>query len=136
MAATTPSAVETLRREVDADQDIGAPTARGVCRSTTPSTTAAPAVGRIEQRRGALPRHRDVARRQKIPVRPFARQPLLDVDAVADRLVAVIGADQQQDLLAFAAQPLDGAMDLGYAAIGLAQHVRMRGEPSGTACNV
>ena len=49
------------------------------------------------------------------------------VDAVADRLVAVVGADQQQDLLALAAQPLDRAMDLGHAAIGLAQHVGMRG---------
>ena len=80
------------------------------------------AVGRIEQRRRALPGHRDIASFQQA-LQPARRQPVLDRDALADRLLAMIGAYQQQDLLALAAQPLDGTEHFGDAAPGGGERV-------------
>ena len=78
------------------DQDVGGPW-RAADFLDDAQQAAAATVGRIEQRRGALPRHRDVARIQQIP-EAVRGQPVLDVDAVADRLMAMVGADQQKDL--------------------------------------
>ena len=101
------------------------PTAPVASRRGRPAVRRARGRG-IEQRRVPCPAIATSPASSKLP-QAVRRQPVFEVDAVADRLVAVVGADEQQDLVALAAQPLDRAMDLGHAALGFAQHVGMRG---------
>ena len=94
---------------------------RPTARCASPRGRPAAPRGRARSRRAAPPCPAPPPRCRRSPAarhRPCAGQPVLELDAIADRLLAVIGADQQQDLLALGAQPLDGAHDLGDAALG------------------
>src|SRR6185295_16490262 len=99
-ATTPPSAAKPCR---PSSSPASTPSAHGSRRiaSSTPSSAARPRS--VAYSSAAVPRHRDIACLELFPQAALG-QPVLDADGGADRLLPVVRADQQQDLLAPGAQ--------------------------------
>ena len=87
--------------------------------------------GEIERRGGAVRRDDDIARTRPL-LQPGGDQQPVEVDRVGHGLHAVIGAGDEQDVLARRVEPPHGLENLPHAAIGVRDRARgARGEPSG-----